>query len=169
MYKTPTNVPVREHTQAHAHLMQRCSPLPKSCCVSKAKENTNDILFLLCEKHLQTLTSKNGLHLRDLFIHPKLKRFKSLNKMSEWGSVYASLWNALFKRQTSDALEELLSGRKGFSSFSRVQLKLMRASDWLTIWKPMPSSALQNASPCHIFITALASNCSMKYAASHQV
>lgn len=135
-----------------------------------AKGNTNDILFLPCEKNAcKTLTGKNGLHFRDLFIHPKLKRFKSLNKTSEWGSGSVRLWNALFKRQTPDALEELLGGREGFSGFSWLQLKLIRASSWLTAQKIMPSSALRNASPCHIFVTALASNCSMKYTAHGQV
>lgn len=164
---SPIKVPVHEHAQAHAqHNVGPLSPNP--AVFEKAKGNTNDILFLPYKKHLQTLTSKNGLHFRGLFIHPKLKRFKSLNKTSEWGSVYVSLWNALL-RQTSDASEELLSGREGFSSFSCEQLKLIRASDWLKTQKIMPSSALQNASSCHIFATALASNCRMKHTANHQV
>lgn len=138
-------------------------------CLKRPKEAQMTFCFFSAKKHLQTLTGKNGLHFRDLFIHPKLKRFKSLNKMSEWGSLNGSLWNALFKRQTSDASEQLVSGTEGSGCFSRVQLKQIRASDWLTTQQIMPSTALQSASPLHGFVTASASNCSVKYWANHQV
>lgn len=54
MDKSHTEAPVHEYTQAQAHLMEHQAPgSPNPTVLKMAKGNTNDILFLPREKHLQ--------------------------------------------------------------------------------------------------------------------